>query len=296
MTILTLEHTTTYRYKRPVKFGEHRMMFRPRDSHDLRLHDTKLTMSPPSHINWHHDIFGNSIAVASFDRPAKELFIESQIKVEPFAQHQQDFVIEPHARALPFAYSTDEVPDLGRTRERHYPDTDHLIDAWAGQFVQKSNGNGHVDVMDMLVKMTRAIQSDFKYQRRYAEGTQTPVRTLKLRTGSCRDYALLMMEAVRTFGLAARFVSGYLYDSSIAGGAKKGTTVGAGETHAWLQIYLPGAGWVEFDPTNGAVGGANLIRVAVARDPRQAVPLSGTFVGCPGDFIEMSVAVEVTAE
>ena len=296
MTVLILEHTTTYRYRNPVHFGEHRMMFRPRDSHDLRLLDANLTLSPPGRVNWHHDIFGNSIAVASFDRAACELFIESQIKVEPFAQNEPDFVLEPHARVFPFAYSTDEVPDLGRTRERHCPDPDHIVDEWARQFLQSGDDGGHVDVMEMLVKMTRAIQSDFNYQRRYAEGTQTPVETLELGTGSCRDYALLMMEAVRTFGLAARFVSGYLYDSEVAGGAKSGTKIGTGETHAWVQIYLPGAGWVEFDPTNGAVGGANLIRVAVARDPRQATPLSGTFEGYPGDFIDMSVVVEVTAE
>jgi transglutaminase-like putative cysteine protease len=102
-----------------------------------------------------------------------------------------------------------------------------------------------------------------------------------------------MMEAVRSLGLAARFVSGYLCNRLPAGGGSE--LVGGGETHAWVQVYLPGAGWVEFDPTNGLVGGNDLIRVAVTRDPSQALPLSGTFAGAPGDFLGMSVAVEVGA-
>lgn len=292
MTVLHLRHSTVYRYRQPVVFGEHRMMFRPRDSHDLRLIDAKLTLSPPGYIRWHHDIFNNSIAVASFDATADQLLVESEIWLEHFADHEPDFQIEPHARIFPFSYSPDEVPDLGRTRERHYPDPEHLVDEWARRFLI---GNGETSTMDVLVSITKAIQCEFSYERRFDEGTQTPVETLQLGTGSCRDYALLMMEAVRTFGLAARFVSGYLYDSSLLSNGG-GELVGAGETHAWVQVYLPGAGWVEFDPTNGLVGGVNLIRVAVARDPKQAVPLSGTFEGYPGDFIDMEVKVEVRPE
>jgi transglutaminase-like putative cysteine protease len=134
----------------------------------------------------------------------------------------------------------------------------------------------------------------FGYARREEEGTQLPADTLRTKSGSCRDFALLMMEAVRTYGLAAQFVSGYLYDEKLIGAG--GGLVGGGETHAWLQVYLPGAGWVEFDPTNALVGGRNLIRVAVARDAAQAVPLAGSFVGQPDDFLGMEVSVEVTAE
>lgn len=131
----------------------------------------------------------------------------------------------------------------------------------------------------------------FTYLRREEPGTQDPISTLQMGTGSCRDFALLMMEAVRSLGLAARFVSGYLYVP-----AKDGGHVGGGATHAWVEVYLPGAGWMEFDPTNGIIGNRDLIRVAVVRDPRQAVPLSGTWTGDPSDLIGMDVEVDVTAD
>ncbi len=148
--------------------------------------------------------------------------------------------------------------------------------------------------MQLLIAMTQCIRQDFTYTRRGAPGTRHPLRTLELRSGTCRDYALLMMEAVRSLGLAARFVTGYLYDENLVGGETD--LVGGGETHAWLQVYLPGAGWVEFDPTNALVAGRNLIRVAVTRDPSQALPLSGTYFGAPEDDLGMEVRVQVTAE
>ena len=176
------------------------------------------------------------------------------------------------------------MPDLGRTRDRHHPDSRHLVDAWARKFTGATDGGGEILTMDLLMRMTQAICRELRYERRVAEGTQTPEQTLSLGSGSCRDYALLLMEAARTLGLAARFVSGYVYDPNLLGtgtAAKPlaGTLVGTGETHAWAQVYLPGAGWVELDPTNGLIGGVNLIRVAVARDPAQAVPLSGDLSG-----------------
>jgi transglutaminase-like putative cysteine protease len=139
----------------------------------------------------------------------------------------------------------------------------------------------------MLIAMTKAVQASFVYQRRTEEGTQSPVETLEKASGTCRDFALFMMEAARSLGFAARFVTGYLYDTSARGGD---------ETHAWVQIYLPGAGWVEFDPTNGIAGGTNLIRVAVTRDPSQAVPLAGSFTGAPGDYLGMTVDVAITPD
>ena len=148
--------------------------------------------------------------------------------------------------------------------------------------------------MSVLTAMTTAIKQDFAYARREEVGVQTPLETLALKSGSCRDFAVFMMEAVRSIGLAARFVSGYLYDENLIG-APTGL-VGGGATHAWLQVYLPGAGWVEFDPTNALVGGKNLIRVAVARQASQAAPLAGGFTGAPDDFLSMHVTVEVTAE
>ncbi|MEX0923508.1 MAG: transglutaminase family protein [Rhodovibrionaceae bacterium] len=287
---LAVRHETVYRYARPVSFGEHRLMFRPRDSHDLRLVDTALTISPRAKVRWLHDVFSNSIAMASFKDPAEELRFESNIVIDHYGLSEPEFSIEPYARTYPFTYPAEESPDLARSIERDDPDPDRLVDAWAKRFL---NGGSTVDTQSLLVSMTKTIHAEFSYQRRYAIGVQTPTETLKLGCGSCRDLALLMMASVRSLGLAARFVSGYLYDSSLDN--RDGTAVrGAGDTHAWVQVYLPGAGWAEFDPTNGLVGGANLIRIAVARNPAQAVPLQGSYFGATEDYIGMSVEVEVS--
>jgi transglutaminase-like putative cysteine protease len=289
--ILTVTHTTIYRYASPVMFGEHRMMMRPRDSHDLRLLETSLVMRPAATKRWIHDVFGNSVAIARFKDPATELHVVSRFRAEHFPLPEGGVEIEAYARRHPFSYDAAEVPDIGRTAERHYADPEHLVDSWARHFVE--NAPEH-DTMGILSAMTRTIQKEFTYNPRDEMGTQDPVTTLKTRTGTCRDYALLMMEAARTLGFAARFVSGYLYDDSKLSGGK-GTVIGGGATHAWAQIYLPGAGWVPFDPTNGIVSDRNLIRVAVTRDPSQAVPLKGSFIGKPTDFLGMDVAVEIRA-
>lgn len=298
MGTFTVRHVTTYNYANPVTLGPHRMMFRPRDSHDLRLVETALVIDPPpTSLRWMHDVFGNSVAIAAFDGvQATRLHVESRIVLEQFPAEPADFPVSDHARLYPFSYDAAEVPDLGRTMERHYPDPDHRVDEWARQFVRPGpdDADGLVETLPMLIRMTEAIKAGFTYQSRDAEGTQSPVETLATGSGSCRDFALLMMEAVRSLGLAARFVTGYLYDPAADGAAGEGT-VGAGATHAWMQAYLPGAGWVEFDPTNGIIGSRNLIRVAVTRDAAQAVPLAGEWTGAPSDYLGMSVAVTVTA-
>ena len=291
MTRLHVSHVTTYRYRQPVGFGEHRLMFRPRDSHDLRLLSSSLVIEPAAQVRWMHDVFSNSIAIASFESSAEVLRFESEIEIEHYGLSYPNYPVDASAREYPFSYSSEEVPDLGRTIERHYPDHQGKVNAWARRFV---NG-GTADSADLLARMTRAINAEFAYTRRYAVGVQTPVETLDLGGGTCRDLALLMMEAVRSLGLAARFVSGYLYDPALDSSSEQADMKGGGETHAWVQVYLPGAGWVEFDPTNGLVGGANLIRVAVARDPAQALPLQGSYFGAAEDFLGMEVEVRVTA-
>ncbi len=292
MTILRVRHRTEYQYRRPVTLGEHRLMSRPRDSHDLRLIDTALLVSPvPSESRWMHDVFGNSIFVTSFAEQSTALAFESTFRAEHFPTPEQTIWVEPYARQLPFNYSADDSADLARTKERQFPDPEHAVDQWA---------KGHVDASperttwDVLLSMTRAVKQEFCYVRREEMGVQEPTTTLRLQSGSCRDFAVFMMEAVRSIGMAARFVSGYLYDEKLIGAG--GGLVGGGATHAWLQVYLPGAGWVEFDPTNALVGGRNLIRVAVARNASQAAPLAGAYTGTTGDFLSMQVTVEVTAE
>jgi transglutaminase-like putative cysteine protease len=285
---LKVSHVTIYDYANPVRFGDHRMMLRPRDSHDLRIISTHLHITPePSAVRWLHDVHGNSVAVASFDFEATQLRFESEIVLQHFETDEPDCPIEAYARTYPFHYASDDIPDLARASEMQYPDPLHTVGAWARSFL---NADGPTDTWDMLGTITKAIQRDITYLARDAEGIQAPETTLLNGSGSCRDLALLMMEAVRALGFAARFVSGYLYVPNADGAGN----IGGGATHAWLQVYLPGSGWVEFDPTNGIIGNRDLIRVAVARDPNHAIPLQGSWIGDPSDYLGMQVKVEVT--
>jgi len=290
MPILDVHHVTTYRYRQPVALDEHRLMFRPRDSWDQRLLEANLTISPkPASIRWVHDVFGNCVTVVEFNRRAKELRFESSIRLDHSPILALDFPIAEHALTYPFSYDAEEMPDLLRSIERQYPDRDYELDRWARQFVTRP---GPVGTSDMLAAMTHAIRANFAYVARSEMGIQDPLTTLRLRSGSCRDFAILMIEAVRSLGLAARFVSGYLHVPECPTKIYEG----GGSTHAWVQVYIPGAGWMEFDPTNGGIGNQDLIRVAVARDPIQAVPIWGTWRGFPSDSEGLTVEVRITRE
>lgn len=288
MTFYNVRHVTHYRYHRPVGLGEHRLMFRPRDSYDQRLHEAVLEVDPrPADIRWLHDPFGNCVALVRFSGKAKELRFETRIRVEHDLPGEPDLQIDPIALRYPFDYPEDEAADLAPTIRPHYPDP--AVQAFARRF---AGGGRPVDTGRLLMTLCYAIHESFSYRKRHEHGTQPPALTLALRRGTCRDFALLMMEAVRALGFAARFVTGYVYVSDRDGEEM----LGGGSTHAWAQVYLPGAGWVEFDPTNGIVGSRDLIRVAVTRDPLQAVPLSGSYIGAAEDFDDMTVQVNVTTD
>ncbi|MEA2933848.1 MAG: hypothetical protein QOD74_494 [Variibacter sp.] len=266
------------------------MMLRPRDSYDQRLLDAQLDIRPkPTSVRWIHDVFGNCVAIARFSGRSDELRIESGIRLEHAPSKAPNFQIEEQAKAYPFFYAADELPDLQPFIQRQHPDPDGGIERWARQFL---NAGRRTPTGKLLMTLTCAIRESFTYNRRSEPGTQAPSVTLQLRRGTCRDFALFMIEAVRSLGFAARFVSGYVYVPDRDGPERRG----GGSTHAWCQVYLPGAGWIEFDPTNGIIGSRDLIRVAVARDPSQAVPLSGTYLGDPSDHLTMTVEVQVTAE
>jgi len=289
MPFLNLSHVTTYSYRQPVAFGEHRIMVRPRESYDQHLIDATLDIDPkPSELRWLQDVFGNSVAIATFRRRASRLCIDSRIRLQHSPAEVQHIDIERYARRYPFTYSSEDMPDLLRSIERQHLDPLRQIDTWARGFIER---NGTTDTLALLADMTETIKRDFTYVPRPEKGTQTPIETLARRQGTCRDYAMLMIEAVRALGFAARFVSGYVYNPSA-----RDERVGGGNTHAWVRVYLPGSGWVEFDPTNGIVGNRGLIRVAIARDIYQAVPISGTWSGFPGSFMDMDVSVDISVD
>jgi transglutaminase-like putative cysteine protease len=200
---------------------------------------------------------------------------------------EPEVLLEDRARYYPFSYDAEEMPDLAAAIERRYPDSSGELDRWVRRFLHQGRPT---ETGALLMTLTYAIKEGMSYESRAARGTLSPLETLALRRGSCRDFATLMMEAARALGLAARFVSGYLYVPDRDSGERY---LGGGSTHAWCQIYLPGAGWVEFDPTNGIVGNRDLIRVAVAREAQQAIPLHGSYFGEAAGDGGMEVSVNV---
>jgi transglutaminase-like putative cysteine protease len=292
LTVLSVRHLTRYRYARPVAFGEHRMMFRPRESFDQHVLESVLTITPkPSSLRYVHDVFGNSIGIATFDTRARELVFESINRLEHHPEASLDIPqAEFGANAYPFRYAAVDDADLAPSRTPLHADPDGALAAWSRRFLE---GLTICDAPHALAAMTLGIHDELKYEGRHSGPAQAPLETLALGRGTCRDFAVLMMEAARTIGLAARFVSGYLYTPQRDG---EPTHRGGGNTHAWVRVFLPGGGWAEFDPTNGLVGNRDLIRVAVARDPAQAVPLFGTYDGEAGDYLGMDVEVDVVAE
>jgi transglutaminase-like putative cysteine protease len=231
-----------------------------------------------------HDLFDNSLAIAAFDETALELRFDSTVVLEHVETALPEYAIEEYAKMYPFRYGDDELEDLERGLLHRYPGDE--VSRWVAPFLGTS---GTIETIALLRSITTAIKEDFRYKRRGEKGIQSPSETLNRRRGSCRDFAMLMIEAVRSLGLAARFVSGYIFVPNAESGVD-----GGGATHAWMQVYLPGAGWVDFDPTNNIVGNRNLIRVAVAWDARQVVPLWGSFIGAPSSYLGMDVSVDVT--
>lgn len=287
MPTLTIRHVTTYQYKQPVAFGEHWMMLHPLQSHDQSLINARLVITPtPAHIRRKQDALGNHVSIARFAGRARELRFDSTVRLDQSHTDIHNLHIEEFARTYPFSYGAQEMPDLVRFIERQSVDPDCQVERWTRTLLRQDRPT---DTLEFLINLTHGINRTFKHVRRDEKGIQVPRRTLELASGSCRDLAMLMIEAVRSLGMAARFVSGYLHipdDDDCVGG----------NTHAWAQVYLPGPGWVDFDPSNGIVGNRGLVRVAVVRDPRQAIPLHGTWTGLPSDYLGMKVEVAVTSD
>jgi transglutaminase-like putative cysteine protease len=268
---LEIRHTTTYRFNQSVRLWPHRLMLRPRESRELRLVSHEVTAIPAASVMWALDVFGNAVATASFQAMSDRLIIESVAEVELDSVAWPVFDIAASAISYPFRYSDPR----GQLRD------------WVQAFVRSNP----TDTLSLLKDLSAGVSRSILYQSREDEGTQSPTQTLDRGWGSCRDFAVLFAEAARALGFGARIVSGYLYnpDQSSVGSS------GGGSTHAWAEVYVPGAGWITFDPTNRSVGSFNLVPVAVARDIWQAMPVTGSFVGMTDAFSGMSVEVVVSS-
>jgi transglutaminase-like putative cysteine protease len=283
-----ITHTTTYRYAKPVTFGTHRAMFLPRRGASARLLGWSAKTSVPSKVHWVTDSRSNAVTVMDFSEPGRELTFTFKVRGIYFGvKGVEAFPLEPRAEEVPVQYTPDEWTDLAGYLRPHADDPDGSVAVWTKSFVAGDQDR----TTDVLRRMLDSFRSGFSYRARDTEGTQTPGETLRTKSGTCRDFAWLMIETLRRLGLASRFVSGYLYDSALDGGAVGMT--GSGATHAWVQVFLPGAGWLDYDPTNSLSAGFDLIPVAIARHPGQAIPLAGSWFGDAGDCLGMSINVAV---
>ena len=286
--VFEIEHVTNYKYANMVTFDTHRAMFLPRLAAQGRLLNWSAKTSLASKIRWVSDSLSNNVTVIDFNEPGKELTFTFRFRGMHFgAKGVEAFPIEPRAEQVPVQYTPDEWTDLVVYMRPHAEDPDASVAAWAKSFV----ANNQDETTEVLKRMLDTFRDTFHYSPREAEGTQSPGETLRSRSGTCRDYAWLMIETLRRLGFASRFVSGYLYDAALDGGEVG--MIGSSATHAWLQVFLPGAGWMHYDPTNRINAGYDLIPVAIARHPGQAVPLAGSWFGKAQDYLGMSVNVAV---
>ena len=279
---IRIQHRTTYRYAQPVSFGTHRIMVRPREGHDLHIESSILTIRPAHTTHWMRDVNGNSIALIDFTERHDEMMIYSELVLHHYDSNPLDFRVEPYAIHYPFVYDPWTLPELTSFTHIIFPNDAERIRRWLVRFWEPGK---QIETVALLKKLNKYIRETFTYKRRDERGVQHPAETLAKNSGSCRDFATLFIEACRCWGLAARFVSGYmLCEATEAGGAS---------THAWAEVYLPGGGWKGFDPTSGELTGSQHVAVAVSRHPEAATPISGSFIGVPTAFLGIGVDVKV---
>jgi transglutaminase-like putative cysteine protease len=273
-------HRTYYNFSAAVRLEPHELRLRPREGHELHIESATLEITPPATLRWHRDVEDNSVAIATFDTPASQLLIESEVIIQQYNEAPLDFLVAGYAVDYPFAYRTEDRVVLSpyMNGAGHTPG-----DLLAGWLAGIWNPGEAIQTYAMLQRIGIHIQQTLSYQVREEPGVQSPAETLSRGTGSCRDFANLFMQAARHLGLASRFVSGYLYAEPSADNY--------GATHAWAEVFLPGAGWKGFDPTIGKIAGTDHIAVAVARLPESVPPVAGSFVGPPGANLDVGVWV-----
>ena len=273
-------HRTAYHYRQPVSFGTHRALMRPREGHDVQIVRGSIEIDPASEVRWLRDIYGNSAAIITFSQPGRVLRILSEVEVDLREDQPVECLIDPIARSYPFQYAADEQIELVPFRLPSYPHDSQALQHWLLDLYRPGQ---LIDTFELLNRLNTRIHDCLQYAAHDTPGVQAPCVTLARGSGSCRDYAVLMMEAARHWGFASRFVSGYIQMAQGQHGA----------THAWTEIYLPGAGWHGFDPTNNKRVGAEHISVAVAREQEKAMPLSGVWEGPADAFERMEISVQV---
>jgi transglutaminase-like putative cysteine protease len=276
---LKIVHRTRYEFPNTVRLGPHRLLLRPREGHEVHIESSLLETSPPATLHWLRDIYDNSVAIASFDVPTTQLMIDSEVIVQHFDVAPLDFLVAEEAVNYPFRYD----PDTAAVLRPYLVDVDEPVEheALRSWLAQRWHAGEQVQTYTLLQRLCRDIQQTLTYQAREYPGVQSAAETLARGAGSCRDFASLFMLAARCLGLAARFVSGYL----------NAPHIGSGATHAWAEVYLPGAGWKGFDPTLAEMAGSKHIAVAVARRPDVVSPVAGTFYGPPGASLFVDVDV-----
>jgi transglutaminase-like putative cysteine protease len=273
-------HRTYYNFSAAVWLQPHTLRLRPREGHELRIESSTLKITPPANLRWHHDVENNSVAIATFDAPASQLLIESEVIIQQYNQAPLDFLVADYAVDYPFAYIPEEKAILSPYMHLSGDTVQDLLTEWIAKIWQSGE---RLQTFTLLERLWDHIYQTLAYQLREEPGVQTAVETLSYGTGSCRDFAHLFMEAARRLGLATRFVSGYLHAPP--------SMTNYGATHAWAEVYLPGAGWKGFDPSIGEIVGINHIAVAVARSPESVPPIAGSFVGLPGASMDVGVWV-----
>ena len=279
---LIISHVTEYRFAAPVSLQPHRLLLHPRESHQVRIESSVLDIFPAHAVQWKRDVLDNSVAVVRFSEMTERLLITSNVVIQHYDDNPFDFLIDDYAVTHPFVYASEDQAELAPFRQPVYPADQLTVRDWlAGLGLLRQ-----MPTFTLLDQMNRSIAGQFCYQMREEPGVQSPALTLAGNSGSCRDFAALFIEACRHLGLASRFVSGYL-DTPLNADSH-------GSTHAWAEVYLPGAGWKGFDPTSGEVTGNRHIATAVARHPEAVPPVAGSYLGPPNLSPILSVAVRVS--
>lgn len=280
---IEIRHTTRYSFGVPVQLGRHTLLLRPREGHDLRLVSSTLDITPNAVLTWRRDLYDNVMGIAVFGKePVAQLSIVSREEVELYETMPLNFVVEEHALHFPFSYRPEELAALRPYLEPIYINHPRLTD-WLADYRQEPAGTETFSILD---RMNRQIHADFDYEVREEAGVLPPAETLRRGRGSCRDMAALLLESCRQLGIAARFISGYIHGPA--------TEAGGAASHAWAEVYLPGAGWKGFDPTNASVVGPDHIPVAVHRHPEAIPPVAGSFTGPPNLKPALTVDVQIT--